>query len=289
MEIQLTIVDFGVLGILLVSGLIAAYRGFLKETLTVSAWLLAALAAVFFWPVVKPFARTLIEPKIVADILALVGVFFLMLLIPVSFVSFRLSELVRESQRRSARPFDGLRVRPRPRTAGRGSGLCRLRLARPVQDASRLGARGAIVADRQRHRRCHPLDQRRQGKKAGSTTAIKKNRRRAGTTKIAKKSEAKPAEKPKPAPEADTATRKAVGKRASPMTPANAGRWINSCAPHRNRNGPRHLDQPLRGRQAPRGVRNLRHLGQARSLGLRCPGPARAPASRPRGGRHRQL
>ena len=42
MENQLTIVDFGVLGILLVSGLIAAYRGFLKETLSVSAWLLAA-------------------------------------------------------------------------------------------------------------------------------------------------------------------------------------------------------------------------------------------------------
>jgi membrane protein required for colicin V production len=102
MENQLTIVDFGVLGILLVSGLIAAYRGFLKETLTVSAWLLAAVASVFFWPVTKPFARSLVEPKLFADLLALVGV-FLMLLIPVSFVSFRLSELVRESR---AGPLD---------------------------------------------------------------------------------------------------------------------------------------------------------------------------------------
>ncbi len=102
MENQLTIVDFGVLGILLVSGLIAAYRGFLKETLTVSAWLLAAVAAVFFWPATKPFARSLVEPKMFADILALVGIFF-MLLIPVSFVSFRLSELVRESH---AGPLD---------------------------------------------------------------------------------------------------------------------------------------------------------------------------------------
>jgi membrane protein required for colicin V production len=94
MEIPLTIVDFGVLGILMISGLIAAYRGFLKETLTVSAWLLASLAAVFLWPITKPFARALVEPKLLADILALVGVFF-MLLIPVSFISFRLSELVR--------------------------------------------------------------------------------------------------------------------------------------------------------------------------------------------------
>ena len=102
MEIPLTIVDFAVLGILLISGLIAAYRGFLKETLTVSAWLVASLAAVFVWPVTKPFARSFVEPQMLADILALIGVFF-MLLIPVSFVSFRLSELVRGTR---AGPLD---------------------------------------------------------------------------------------------------------------------------------------------------------------------------------------
>lgn len=102
MESELTIVDYVVLGVLLLSGAIAAYRGFLKETLSVSSWLVAALAAVFFWPVTKPFARALLEPQILADILALIGVFFL-ILIPASFVSFRLSEIVRES---SAGPLD---------------------------------------------------------------------------------------------------------------------------------------------------------------------------------------
>lgn len=102
MEIPLTIVDFVVLGILLISGLIAAYRGFMKETLTVSAWFVAALAAVFVWPIAKPFARSLLQPEILADILALIGVFFL-LLIPASFVSFRLTELVRGSH---AGPLD---------------------------------------------------------------------------------------------------------------------------------------------------------------------------------------
>lgn len=102
MESELTIVDFVVLGILLISGLIAAYRGFLKETLSVSSWLIAALAAVFFWPITKPFARALLEPDWLADFLALVGVFFL-ILIPASFMSFRLSELVRDS---SAGPLD---------------------------------------------------------------------------------------------------------------------------------------------------------------------------------------
>jgi membrane protein required for colicin V production len=102
MEIHLTIVDFVVLGILMISGMIAWHRGFMKETLTVSAWLVAALAAVFFWPATKPFAQSLVEPKIVADILALLGV-FLLALIPTSFVSFRLTELVRDSR---AGPLD---------------------------------------------------------------------------------------------------------------------------------------------------------------------------------------
>lgn len=102
MHVPLTIVDFVVLGILLISGIIAWHRGFLKETLSVSTWLIAALAAVFVWPITKPFARALVNPNVVADILALVGVFFI-LLIPISFVSFRLSEIVRGSR---AGPLD---------------------------------------------------------------------------------------------------------------------------------------------------------------------------------------
>jgi membrane protein required for colicin V production len=102
MNVALTIVDMVVLGILLISGVIAWHRGFLKETLSVSAWLVAALSAVFVWPVTKPFARALLQPNLLADILALVGVFFI-LLIPISFISFRLSEMVRGSR---AGPLD---------------------------------------------------------------------------------------------------------------------------------------------------------------------------------------
>jgi membrane protein required for colicin V production len=99
---QLTTIDFAILGILLISGMIAWHRGFLKETLSVSAWLIASLVAVFVWPITKPFGRALIQPGFVADILALIGVFFLVL-VPVSFISFRLSEVVRGSR---AGPLD---------------------------------------------------------------------------------------------------------------------------------------------------------------------------------------
>lgn len=102
MHVPLTTVDFVVLGILFISGVIAWHRGFLKETLSVSAWLMAALVAVFVWPITKPFGRSLIQPNFVADILALIGVFFIVL-IPVSFISFRLSEMVKGSR---AGPLD---------------------------------------------------------------------------------------------------------------------------------------------------------------------------------------
>lgn len=102
MESSLTIVDFGVLAILLISGLIATYRGFMKEALSVSSWAIAALAAVFFWPVAKPFARSILEPQLLADVLGLLAVFIL-LLIPISFVAFRIQELVRGTR---AGPLD---------------------------------------------------------------------------------------------------------------------------------------------------------------------------------------
>jgi membrane protein required for colicin V production len=94
METPLTIVDFAVLAILMVSGLIATYRGFMKEVLSVSSWAIAALSAVFFWPVAKPFARSVLQPELLADIVGLLCLFVL-LLIPISFVSYRLQELVR--------------------------------------------------------------------------------------------------------------------------------------------------------------------------------------------------
>ncbi len=102
MHVPLTIVDFVVLGILLISGVIAWHRGFLKETLSVSAWLIASLAAVTVWPTTRPFVRAFVNPDYLADVLALVGFFFI-LLIPISFISFRLSEIVRGSR---AGPLD---------------------------------------------------------------------------------------------------------------------------------------------------------------------------------------
>jgi membrane protein required for colicin V production len=96
MEIPLTAVDFAVLGILLVSGLLATYRGFLNETLSIVAYAVAAVGAVVFAPLLEPLAQSIVGPDWLADVLSLVAV-FLILLIPLSFVSFRISESVQGS------------------------------------------------------------------------------------------------------------------------------------------------------------------------------------------------
>jgi len=85
-----------VLGILLVSGLFATYRGFLNETLSIVAYAVAAVGAVVMAPLLKPLAQSVVGPDWLAYGLSLVGL-FLVLLIPLSFISFRISESVQGS------------------------------------------------------------------------------------------------------------------------------------------------------------------------------------------------
>lgn len=84
------------LGILLVSGLLATYRGFLNETLSIVAYAVAAVGAVVVAPVLKPLAHTVVGPDWLAYGLSLIAL-FLVFLIPLSFVSFRISESVQGS------------------------------------------------------------------------------------------------------------------------------------------------------------------------------------------------
>jgi membrane protein required for colicin V production len=96
MTIPLTSVDLVILAVLGISGLFAAYRGFISEVLSVLAWGLAAIVTALLFASVKGPVRGAIEPVWLADIAAFVGL-FLIALIPASFVSYRISEGVRSS------------------------------------------------------------------------------------------------------------------------------------------------------------------------------------------------
>lgn len=95
MNLDITLVDVLVVLAILVSAAYAAYRGFVNETLSIFAWAAAAFATLYFAPSLVPFFRQHMSPLVGA--LVAYAVVFLVVLIPLSFVSFRFSESVRNS------------------------------------------------------------------------------------------------------------------------------------------------------------------------------------------------
>ncbi len=88
--------DIAVLLIVLISGLLAFWRGFVREVLSLGAWIGAAVATVYLFEFAQPVARTYIEVELIADIAAGVAVFVVALL-GLSLISHAVSRRVRES------------------------------------------------------------------------------------------------------------------------------------------------------------------------------------------------
>jgi membrane protein required for colicin V production len=88
--------DIAVVAVLIVSTILAVARGFVRETLSILAWAAAAIATLYFGPLFAAFLAARISTPLLGPVLAYAGI-FLVVLIPLSFVSFRLSERVRKS------------------------------------------------------------------------------------------------------------------------------------------------------------------------------------------------
>lgn len=98
---SLTLLDFILFGIMLVSGVLALMRGFTREVLSLVAWGVAALAAYFAikQPVLIDFAMKNV-PYLNKDPLAQIGVgaaAFIIVLILVSVISVKISDYVVDS------------------------------------------------------------------------------------------------------------------------------------------------------------------------------------------------
>lgn len=103
----LTLLDFILIGIMLISGLLALMRGFTREVLSLVAWGVAAVAAYFAIKQQKliDFAMQnlpYLEKEVVAQI-AVGGAAFIVTLIIVSIISVKISDFVVDS---SAGAFD---------------------------------------------------------------------------------------------------------------------------------------------------------------------------------------
>jgi membrane protein required for colicin V production len=89
-------VDLVVLGVILISGLLAFARGLVREALGLGAWLVAALVAYETLPFVQPWARQQFSDTALADTVAYVGVFVVVLIV-LSLLASGIAGLVRGS------------------------------------------------------------------------------------------------------------------------------------------------------------------------------------------------
>ncbi len=95
--VSVTVVDFLVVGVILLSALFAMWRGLVQETLSIFSWVAAAYAALRLYGWFQPLLKDHISPEWLASVIAFFGI-FLIVLIPLSFVSHRFGETIKRSE-----------------------------------------------------------------------------------------------------------------------------------------------------------------------------------------------
>ncbi|SRR5258706_1992036 len=96
MSLAFTFVDLLTVAIVVVSMILAIWRGFISETLSIFGWAAAAFASLYLGSWVAQILSHMISPWWLA-FLSGYALVFLAVLIPISFASFRLSEGVKKS------------------------------------------------------------------------------------------------------------------------------------------------------------------------------------------------
>lgn len=93
----ITILDLVLLAVMLISGLLAMVRGFMREILSIAAWGAAALVTLYAFGKLLPTAKTYFNNDTVASVVVVAGVFIGTLII-VSIVTVRISDMILDSR-----------------------------------------------------------------------------------------------------------------------------------------------------------------------------------------------
>jgi membrane protein required for colicin V production len=94
----ITILDLVLLAVMLISGLLAMVRGFMREILSIAAWGAAALVTLYSFSKLLPTAKTYFNNNdTVATVVVVAGV-FVGTLIVVSIVTVRISDMILDSR-----------------------------------------------------------------------------------------------------------------------------------------------------------------------------------------------
>ena len=93
----ITWLDFLLLGVMMISGLLAMIRGFMREILSITAWAAAAAATILLYNRLLPIAKANISNDMLATGAVIGGVFLITLLL-VSIITVRISDMILDSR-----------------------------------------------------------------------------------------------------------------------------------------------------------------------------------------------
>src|SRR6185312_9117218 len=93
----ITLLDLILLGVMLISGLLAMVRGFMREILSIAAWGAAALVTLYSFNKLLPTAKTYFNNDTVASVVVVAGV-FVGTLIVVSVITVKISDMILDSR-----------------------------------------------------------------------------------------------------------------------------------------------------------------------------------------------
>jgi membrane protein required for colicin V production len=94
----ITYLDIILLVVMLISGLLAMIRGFMREILSIAAWVIAALVTLYSYPHLVPMAKTYLNGSDLIATIAVVGGVFLLTLIIVSIITVKISDMILDSR-----------------------------------------------------------------------------------------------------------------------------------------------------------------------------------------------
>jgi membrane protein required for colicin V production len=93
----ITLLDILLLVVMLISGMLAMIRGFMREILSIGAWIAAALVTLYGYARVLPVAQGYFSSNMVATAVT-VGSIFLLTLLIVSVITVRVSDMILDSR-----------------------------------------------------------------------------------------------------------------------------------------------------------------------------------------------
>ncbi len=93
----LTLLDIGLLVVMLISGILAMVRGFMREILSIAAWLIAAGVTLYGYARAEALLRDYVSNELLAKGIAIGGLFLVTLLV-VSLFTVKISDIILDSR-----------------------------------------------------------------------------------------------------------------------------------------------------------------------------------------------